>query len=360
LKFQELIVNLPAASKTSDVPARLLQDSAFEPGLSGRGTTVAHQGPLVSVIIPCYNGEAFLEEAIESALSQTYQRVEVIVVDDGSTDRSPAIAHKFPVRYLRQYNRGLTETRNRGIRESKGHYVLFLDADDRLRPEGIEAGVCALLERPECAMIVGDHVFVSEDGRHLRDSHKDCLNTSHYQALLKSNFIEMISSVLFRRDVLEEVGGFDTRLRVAEDYELYMRIAREYPICCHNSVVSEYRLHRTNASRNSALMLSMTLQVLNRQAPYVRTHPRLWLAYIEGSRVWRKQYGRQLALELACSEFTLRSDHFRRKLLLLGNHYPQGLLMFLLLRVGGGFRMRWHSGQRRSTKSLRVRPLALP
>jgi glycosyltransferase involved in cell wall biosynthesis len=360
LKFQELIVNLLAASNTSDVPARLLRNSGFEPGLAGCGTTVVDQGPLVSVIIPCYNGEAFLEEAIESALAQTYRPVEVIVVDDGSTDRSPAIAHRFPVRYLRQYNRGLTETRNRGIRESKGDYVVFLDADDRLRPEGIEAGVCALLERPECAMIVGDHVFVSEDGRHLRDSHKDCLLNSHYQALLKSNFIEMISSVLFRRDVLEEVGGFDPGLRVAEDYELYMRIARKYPICCHSSVVSEYRLHRTNASRNSALMLSMTLQVLHRQVPYVRSHPSLWLAFLEGARVWRRQYGRQLASELAGSAPTLRIDHLRRKLMLLGNHYPQGLLMFLLLRVSGGLRMRWHSGQPRSTKPLRVRPLALP
>jgi glycosyltransferase involved in cell wall biosynthesis len=350
LKFQELIVNLPAASKTSDVPARLLQDSVFE----------HDPGPLVSVIIPCYNGEAFLEEAIESALAQTYRRVEVIVVDDGSTDRSPAIAHRYPVRYLRQYNRGLTETRNRGIRESNGDYIVFLDADDRLRPEGIEAGVCALRERPECAMVVGDHVFVSEDGRHLRDSHKDCIETAHYQALLKSNFIEMISSVLFRRDVLREVEGFDTKLRVAEDYELYMRIARKYPVCCHGSVVAEYRLHRTNASRNSALMLTMTLQVLNRQGPYVRSHPGLWLAFLEGARVWRKQYGRQLASELAYSPFTLRSHHLRRKLLLLGTHYPQGLLMFVLLRVSGGLRMKWQSGQPRQTKSLRVRPLALP
>jgi glycosyltransferase involved in cell wall biosynthesis len=343
-------VNSLAALNISNVPERPLQNSAFEPGPSHWSTIYVDRRPLVSVIIPCYNGEAYLAEAIESALAQTYQLVEVIVVDDGSTDRTPAIAHKFPVRYIRQYNRGLTETRNRGIRESKGDYLVFLDADDRLRPEAIETGVCVLVERPECAMVVGDHVFVSEDGSHLRDSRKNCLVAAHYEALLKSNFIEMISSVLFRRSVVEQVGAFNTGLRVAEDYELYLRIARDHPICCHRSVVAEYRLHQTNASRNSALMLTMTLQVLAGQAPYVRSHLRRLLAFLEGTRLWRRQYGRQLASELAGSASTLPPDQLRRKLLLLTNYYPQGLLMFLLLRVAGTLRSRWHSSKPRSWK----------
>ena len=341
MKFLELIVNsLAVASNVSEIPVR-----------SSRAPTDVGRRPLVSVIIPCYNGEAYLEEAIESALAQTYQPVEIIVVDDGSTDGSPAVAHRFPVRYLRQYNRGLTETRNRGIRESRGEYLVFLDADDRLRPEAIETGITAMLERPECAMVVGDHVFVSEDGGHLRASRKRCLVASHYEALLRSNFIEMISSVLFRRSVVEEVGAFDTGLRVAEDYELYLRIARNYPICCHRSVVAEYRIHQTNASRNSELMLTMTLQVLARQAPYVRSHARRLLAFLEGTRVWRRQYGRQLASELSRSASTQRPEEFRRKLLLLGNYYPQGLLMFLLLRVAGILRKESHSRQPRSARS---------
>lgn len=289
--------------------------------------------PLVSVIIPCYNGEAYLGEAIESALAQTYPAVEVLVVDDGSTDRSPEIARKFPVRYIRQENRGLTASRNLGILESRGSYLVFLDADDRLRSEAIETGLRVLGERPECAMTVGDHLFISEDGSHLSDSRKACLLESHYEALLKSNFIEMISSVLFRRSVLEEVGGFDTELRVAEDYELYLRIARAYPICCHSAVVAEYRMHQTNTSRNSELMLTVTLRVLRGQARYVRSDARRLLAFLEGIRSWRRQYGRQLASELARSFSTLRLDHLRRKLLLLVDHYPQGLMMVLLLRV---------------------------
>ncbi len=291
------------------------------------------QDPLVSVIIPCYNGEAFLKEAIESALEQSYPWVEVIVVDDGSTDSSSEIAQQLPVRYIRQPNRGLTASRNLGVCESRGSYIVFLDADDRLKPDAIETGLRVLAGRPECAMAVGDHLFVSEDGSHLANSRKEYLAASHYEALLRSNFIEMISSVLFRRRALDEVGGFNTDLRVAEDYELYLRIARKYPICSHLAVVAEYRRHQENASHNSELMLTMTVDVLRSQARYIRGDARRLFAFLEGLRTWRRQYGRQLASELARTFSTVQGHDLRRKLLLLLNHYPQGLILFLLLRI---------------------------
>jgi len=329
----EHIVSSLLALPISGAPARPLPDSAFEVDRSHHSASPVDGESLVSIIIPCYNGEAYLQEAIESALSQTYQPVEVIVVDDGSTDRSPEIAQKFPVRYIRQPNRGLTKSRNLGVRKSRGSYVVFLDADDRLKPDAIKTGLRVLAEHPECAMAVGDHIFVSHEGRQIAGSRKECLPASHYEALLKSNFIEMISTVLFRRSVLEDVGGFDTRLRVAEDYELYLRIARDYPICCHSTVVAEYRMHQANASHNSALMLAATLQVLRSQQRYVRGDARRLFAFLEGIRAWRKQYGRQLASELARSYRTLQVDDLRRKLMLLVMHYPQGLLVFLLLRL---------------------------
>jgi glycosyltransferase involved in cell wall biosynthesis len=295
--------------------------------------TTVHTDPLVSIIIPCYNGEAFVQEAIMSALAQSYPHVEVLVVDDGSTDRSAEIARAFPIRYLYQQNRGLTASRNRGIQESRGAYLIFLDADDRLLPEAVEAGLNVLQPRAECAMAIGDHLFVCEDGSYLADSRKPCVGAAHYEALLISNFIEMISSVLFRRSVFEEVGGFDPELRVAEDYELYLRIAREFPVCCHSTVVAEYRQHRANASHNSELMLTMTLQVLKRQARYIFNDVRRLSAYLEGLRTWRRQYGRQLTSELARSFSTAQLSHLRRKMLVLADHYPQGLAVLLLLRI---------------------------
>jgi glycosyltransferase involved in cell wall biosynthesis len=289
--------------------------------------------PLVSVIVPCYNGAAFLEETLRSALAQSYPEVEVLVVDDGSTDSSPEIARRFPVRYIGQPNRGLCEARNAGIRESKGDYLVFLDADDRLKPRAIEAGLRALALRPDCAMTVGDHVFITAEGAYLANSTKGCPAHSHYEALLKSNFIEMIASVLFRRSIFDEVGGFDPTLRVAEDYELYLRIARARPICCHGEIVAEYRKHESNTSRNSELMLTATLQVLQGEARYIRNDGGLSIAFQQGIISWKRQYGRQLASELAHSYSSLRMDHLLRKLLRLCSYYPQGLLMLILLRI---------------------------
>jgi glycosyltransferase involved in cell wall biosynthesis len=296
--------------------------------------------PLVSVIVPCYNAAEFLEEALRSVLAQSYPEVEVLVVDDGSTDNSAEIARRFPVRYIRQENRGLSEARNTGIRESKGSYLVFLDADDRLKPRAIETGLAALAPRPDCALTVGDHVFIAPDSSYLADSVKERHLHSHYEALLRSNFIEMISSVLFRRSIFDEVGGFDATLRVAEDYELYLRIARGWPICCHPVIVAEYRMHGTNTSRDSELMLTTTLQVLKSQARYLDNDPGRLIAFRAGVKSWRKQYGRQLASELARSYSTLRMNHLLRKLVRLCSYYPQGLLMIMLLRVHPAFSRR--------------------
>ncbi len=288
---------------------------------------------MVSVIIPCYNGAAFLGDAIESVQLQSYPNIEIIVVDDGSTDNSFEIAQSFPVRYIRMDHCGLCEARNRGILESKGAYIVFLDADDRLQKGGIEAGVRLLEQRTDCAMAVGDHIFVTEQGTWLANSRKECLQRFHYEALLRSNFVEMIASVLFRRTIFDQIGGFDPTLRVAEDYELYLRIAREYPVCCHSFVVAEYRIHGANASRNSELMLAMTLRVLERQITYVQDDAGRLIALRTGVRSWSRQYGRQLTLQLSRSVLPLRSDSFRRQLLLLMRHYPQGVAMLMLIRI---------------------------
>jgi hypothetical protein len=119
------------------------------------------------------------------------------------------------------------------------------------------------------------------------------------------------------------VGGFNPTLRVAEDYDLYLRIARALPICCHAAIVAEYRKHEANVSHNSELMLTTTLQVLKDQERYLRNDSGRIIAFHEGVRSWRKQYGRQLASELARSYSTLPTDHLLRKLRrLAGSNRP--------------------------------------
>ncbi len=295
---------------------------------------------LVTVVIPCYNGAAYLAEAIQSGLMQSHSSVEVLVIDDGSTDGSAEIAQGYPVRYIRQANCGLSGARNTGIAQSRGRYLVFLDADDRLLPDAVASGLRVLTEHPECMMAVGSHAFMSAGGLRLRTVRKDHAGRSPYEALLRSNFIEMISSVIFRRSIFDEVAHFNPALRVAEDYDLYLRIARAHPIWCHSAVVAEYRMHDANMSRNSALMLTTTLQVLQSQQSYLGNDCGRQSAFRTGMRTWRKQYGRKLAAELGGCPALRSVDRLGYKLQTLAFRYPQGILLFLLLRLHPGRRLK--------------------
>ena len=116
------------------------------------GTLSQPETPLVSVVIPCWNQARFLGEAIQSVLRQTYGNTEIIVVDDGSSDETSIVARSFPgVRCIGQKNGGLASARNTGLSASRGDYVIFLDADDRLLPIAIQAGLNCLAQHPQCA-----------------------------------------------------------------------------------------------------------------------------------------------------------------------------------------------------------------
>src|SRR5215212_1699019 len=120
---------------------------------------------LVSVVIPCYNQAHFLGEAIESVLAQSYPNFEIVVVDDGSTDDTSEVAAYYPgVRLVRQENKGLSGARNVGLARSEGEYLVFLDADDRLLHEALEAHLEHLKANPECAFVSGHYRFMAVDG----------------------------------------------------------------------------------------------------------------------------------------------------------------------------------------------------
>jgi glycosyltransferase involved in cell wall biosynthesis len=254
--------------------------------------------PLVSIIIPCYNGSAFIAQAIESALTQTYLRIEVVVVDDGSTDDSAKIISRYPVSYIRTDREGVSGARNRGVQESHGEFLVFLDADDLLLPHAAEVGAAALRQHPECCMAVGGHNLISPAGDLLRRCIKPAGLRDYYARLLRSNFIECISSVLFRRNMVSRISWFNPDLHAAEDYDLYLHLARQYPVCCHAGIVAEYRMHPGNASHQSEMMLRNTLRVIRSQAQYAGHTPFRFLSYGYGLWFWRRKYGRQLTREL--------------------------------------------------------------
>ncbi len=186
--------------------------------------------PLVSIIIPCFNDEDFVEDAIDSAVGQTYPNVETIVIDDGSTDHSWSVVRPFAdqVRYERQANQGAPAARNQGLELAEGKYVKFLDADDVLVEDCIERQVQQSERLPEDkkAVVFGDAIWVDEDGTELdgyddlRERKPDEDPVTH---LLHSN--PLTSCPLHRRDYLQDVGGFDTSLPRSQEHDLHLRLA---------------------------------------------------------------------------------------------------------------------------------------
>ena len=235
---------------------------------------------LMSVVVPCYNQAHYLGEAIESVLGQTYRPVELIVVDDGATDCTAEVAAAYPeVRCLHQTNQGLAAARNAGLRAARGEYVTFLDADDRLLPGALQVSAAALDLNPDAAFAVGRHLRIAADGTSLPVRHRPRVDRDHYVSLVRRCWIAMPATVTYRRAILEAAGAFDTRLRCAEDYDLYLRLARRHPIVDHYAEVAEYRQHAGTLSRNAARMLEATLAVLEPHRPgrhATEAHRRAW------------------------------------------------------------------------------------
>jgi glycosyltransferase involved in cell wall biosynthesis len=254
----------------------------------------ADSRPLVSVVIPCFNQAPYVGAAIASAHAQTYENVEVVVVDDGSTDGSSDViaSHDVAIR-LRQPNGGVARARNAGLAAARGHFVVFLDADDRLLPRAVEIGAARLGRDDELAFAAGVAYQEAADGGTHRTSPPLIREAEAYADLLRGSTVSNPASALFRRSALDAVGGYDDALRAAEDYELYLRLARNFPVVSHDEVVSVYRRHDAGMSRDPVLMLRAVLRVHEAQRPFVAGDPILTAAYSEGRRGWQRYYGRR-------------------------------------------------------------------
>ena len=288
--------------------------------------------PLVSVVIPCYNAERFLAETIESALAQTYRPIEVIVVDDGSSDNTAQIAQSYPTRFITQKNGGVSAARNNGIRQSRGKYILFLDHDDRLLPQAVEIGVDLLERNPDCPMAVGEHRYIGPNGEALGHSGKCATGRDPYLMLLEHNFVETPCSALHRRSSFSSVGMFDETLHGAEDHELYLRIARSGTIIAHDHQVSEYRQHETNSSRDAGLMLLVSHRVMQMELPYIQDDRKKLESHQRGLRFVARRFGRQLTRQLIEEKHPLDPEN-RERLELLRNHYTRGFAAAVLSRL---------------------------
>ena len=188
--------------------------------------------PLVSVIIPTYNRSAMVMEAVASVLRQTYRPFECIVADDGSSDNTSAELQKDfagKIRLLRQENRGVSAARNLGIRESRGGYIAFLDSDDVWLPEKLSRQMAFFKHAPSMLICQTTERWMRKGKRvNAPETHRK-KGGDIFQASLERCMITP-SSVIVKRLLLDQVGLFDEQMPVCEDYDLWLRVTRQYPV----------------------------------------------------------------------------------------------------------------------------------
>ncbi len=252
-------------------------------------TQAGPAGPLVSVVIPAFNGERFIGRTIESALAQTYSNAEIIVVDDGSTDATLEVVRRFGdrVRCLRQSNQGGAAARNQGVSAARGDWVAFLDQDDLWRPEKLQRQAAVFLAEPSIAVCFTRWSHIDDQGNpmtHGSTTERDRLldSVSHQGrplaggavllpekpftvGLAKRCLVNSCSGVLARKSVLAEAGGFDAGLRGPDDWDLWMRLAVRHPFAYIPEALYQYRHHaRQHTQRGGTQILSGLLTVMER------------------------------------------------------------------------------------------------
>ena len=226
--------------------------------------TVGTMKSLVSVVIPCYNQGRYLDEAIASTIDQDYPAIEVIVVDDGSTDETPEVAARWVHRitYLRQPNAGVSAARNRGVRAARGEVIALLDSDDILLPHAVTRRIAILDRRPDVGFVCGEAILFDQAGESgLKSSQSGQprhVNGFRWETV---EYCATISTVMMRRRAFDAANGFDESLAYAEDWLLWVQLSRLIEMVYLPEPVARYRLHPASATMDVARM-----NTINRQA----------------------------------------------------------------------------------------------
>jgi glycosyltransferase involved in cell wall biosynthesis len=214
---------------------------------------ILQDNPLVSVVIASYNMGKYLTHAVQSVLDQSYTNFEIIIIDDGSTDDTQVVLKPFlldsRVKYYYQENKGQTVAKNKGISESKGHYIAFLDADDIWFPDKLEKQIPCFSLSPSIGVVYTNVEFIDEHGANV-----DGWPIKFYSGwvsgkLLIDNFVPFCS-VVVRRECLEKVGIFDEKYRMGIDYDLWLRMSAHYEFYYLDAVTFQYRLWSGQMSHN--------------------------------------------------------------------------------------------------------------
>ncbi len=222
--------------------------------------------PRVSVVITCYNYGPYLPCALDSALGQTWQDIEVIVVDDGSTDNTPDVIKPYfadsRVRYFRQQNAGQPKAKNRGIAESRGEFIAFLDADDIWFSDKI-AQQLPLFADPAVGVVYSRRKWIDPQGNEMLGNERILRRGFILDYLFIDNFVCFSSSII-RRFFLEEVGWFDESLPMGIDYDLWIRLAARCKFDFVDEALVKYRTGHANLSKNVWRRYECAQKIMNK------------------------------------------------------------------------------------------------
>jgi glycosyltransferase involved in cell wall biosynthesis len=213
--------------------------------------------PLVSIVIPAFNAERFLGEAIESVLAQTYEQLETIVVDDGSSDGTVAVASAYDeVTVVEQTNAGPSAARNRGFVASRGEFVAFHDSDDVMTPDKLEVQAGILIDKPDVGCVLAEQELLVEPGAELpfwvEGSKVQDLMPPRPPELADEPLVHPMTMVV-RREVFERIGGFDESMRAAEDFDWMLRASEEgIEIARLSEVLLRRRVHPDSLTQDAA------------------------------------------------------------------------------------------------------------
>lgn len=220
--------------------------------------------PRISVVLPVFNGERYLREAIKSVLDQSFKDFELIVVDDGSKDRSPAILGEFPnIRVLAQKNAGQSAARNHGISAAEGELIALIDQDDRWYPTKLARQVSVFDGMPHIGLHYSDLDSIDENGRLEMRQILSAADLQHPKRTmidcLRQDLFIVPSATMFRRSVFDQAGGFDESLSGYEDDDLFLRM---FPLTCFEfdpKSLVQWRTHSSSCSHSERMARSRRL-----------------------------------------------------------------------------------------------------
>ncbi|MCD6162696.1 MAG: glycosyltransferase family 2 protein [candidate division Zixibacteria bacterium] len=223
--------------------------------------------PKVSVIIPVYNSTGFIDEALQSVFAQTFKDYEIIIINDGSTDNTKQVIEKYSdkIRYFYQENRGPAAARNNGIKKAKGEYIAFIDSDDIWHPEKLKMQVSILDSNQNIGMVFTENSLFDENGVYESSLGKR-------KRLMHGNLAENIflysyvatPTVMIRREVFDNIGLFEESIKMAEDDNMWIRIASNYRVeLIYQSLVSvrdhPNRMTRQNNDLFNCIQISIDM-----------------------------------------------------------------------------------------------------